>query len=346
MSAECVVCIPARDEEERLPELLTALTRQSIAPLRVVVVANNCTDRTAEVARRFADRDPRLRLRVRELDWPAGLANVGRARGAAMAAGTAWLREEAGDGILVSTDADATPPPHWVAAILDGFRRGAEVVGGEIRIAEEADRPAPDWLTRGREKVASYWSAVRELAHAIDPLPHDPPARHGDHTGASLAVTIAAYEAAGGIPPLAVREDGALVGAVERNGGRVRHPAAVWTEVSPREEGRAEGGMATEMRNWRRLAEAGERHLLPDAGFWHAAFHRRRGLREMFWNGAFDSRSGLPASACEELARRSVNDIAFVAACEAMLPHEVPEMAEIRRATRDLRALMSTNLAA
>lgn len=346
MSAECAICIPARNEEERLPVLLAALARQEVPGLRVVVVANNCHDGTAEAARSFTEREPRLRLRVRELDWPAGLANVGRARGAAMAAGAAWLREEAGDGILVSTDADATPPPHWVEAILDGFQDGAEVVGGEIRIAEEPGRPTPGWLGRAREEVAAYWSAVRDLAHAIDPLPHDPPARHGDHTGASLAITIAAYEAAGGIPPLAIREDVALVQAVERNGGRVRHPAAVWTEVSAREEGRAEGGMATEMRKWRRLAEAGDQHLLPGAGFWHAAFHRRRGLREMFRSGAFHGHGGLPASACEELARRSVNDIAFVAACEAMLPREAPEMAEIGRATRGLRAMMSTNLGA
>jgi hypothetical protein len=304
------------------------------------------TDGTAEVARRFADREPRLRLRVRELDWPTELANVGRARDAAMAAGAAWLREEAGDGILVSTDADATPPPHWMEAIIGGFRDGAEVVGGEIRIAEDAGRPSPDWLRRSREYVTAYWSAVRDLAHAVDPLPHDPPRRHGDHTGASLAVTIAAYEAAGGIPPLPVREDIALVEAVERNGGRVRHPAAVWTEVSAREDGRAAGGMAAEMRKWRCLAEAGEEHLLPGAGFWHEVFHRRRGLREMFRSGIFCSRDGLPASTYESLAARSVNDIAFVAACEAMLPREAPEKAEIGRATRDLRALIFTNLAA
>jgi GT2 family glycosyltransferase len=346
MSAECAICIPARNEEERLPVLLAALARQDVPGLRVVVVANNCNDGTAEAARRFADREPRLRLRVRELDWRPGLANVGRARGAAMAAGAAWLREEAGDGILVSTDADASPPPHWVHAILDGFREGAEVVGGEIRIAEDPGWPAPDWLRCARAEVAAYWSAVRDLAHGMDPLPHDPPARHGDHTGASLAVTIAAYEAAGGIPPLAVREDVALVEAVERNGGRVRHPVAVWTEVSAREDGRAEGGMATEMRKWRCLAEGGKEHLQPGAGFWYAAFNRRRALREMFRRGTFHGWDGLPASACEALARRSVNDIAFVAACEAMVTREEPEMAEIGRATRDLRAMMFTNLAA
>jgi len=346
MSVECVVCIPARNEEERLPALLAALAQQTVSPLRAVVVANNCTDGTAEVARRLASREAGLRLRVRELDWPAGLANVGRARGAAMEAGAAWLREEVGDGILVSTDADATPPPHWIAAILDGFRDGAEVVGGEIRIARETRLPAPEWLRRAREDVAAYWCAVRDLAHAVDPQRHDPPARHGDHTGASLAITMAAYKAAGGIPPLPVREDVALVEAVERNGGRVRHPAAVWTEVSAREDGRAEGGMAAEMRAWRRLAETGEEHLLPGAGFWHAAFHRRRGLREMFRRGAFHGRDGLPASAYESVARRSVNDIAFVAACEAILPRDAPEMVEIGRATRDLRAMMFTNLAA
>lgn len=346
MSLACAVCVPARNEEDRLPHLLEALARQTVAPLRVVLVANNCTDATAEVARRFAAREPRLWLRLRELDWPKDLANVGRARAAAMSEGADWLRAEAGDGILLSTDADAVPPPQWVEATLRGFREGAEVVGGEIRIAEAADAPLPPWLRRARDDVAAYWSAVRDLAHAIDPLPHDPPARHGDHTGGSLAITIAAYEAAGGIPPLAGREDVALVEAVERNGGRVRHPAAVWTEVSAREDGRAEQGMAAEMRRWRVRSEGDEAHLLPGAGFWHEAFHRRRGLREMFRRGTFQSLAGLSATDCRELGRRSVNDIAFVAACEAMLPPQAPDMAEIGQATWDLRGMMFTNLAA
>ncbi|WP_435770832.1 glycosyltransferase family 2 protein [Nocardioides sp. SYSU DS0651] len=45
------VLIPAHNEESRLEATLTSLLRQSSPPDRVVVVADNCTDRTTEIAR-------------------------------------------------------------------------------------------------------------------------------------------------------------------------------------------------------------------------------------------------------------------------------------------------------
>lgn len=45
------VLIPAHNEQASLPHTLTSLREQTLAPLRVLVVADNCTDRTVEVAR-------------------------------------------------------------------------------------------------------------------------------------------------------------------------------------------------------------------------------------------------------------------------------------------------------
>ena len=47
------VLIPAHDEETSLPATLIALREQTRQPERVVVVADNCSDRTAEIAREF-----------------------------------------------------------------------------------------------------------------------------------------------------------------------------------------------------------------------------------------------------------------------------------------------------
>ncbi|QZY51749.1 glycosyltransferase family 2 protein [Leucobacter tenebrionis] len=47
------VLIPAHNEEASLPDTLASLRDQTVAPQRVLVIADNCTDRTAEVARRF-----------------------------------------------------------------------------------------------------------------------------------------------------------------------------------------------------------------------------------------------------------------------------------------------------
>lgn len=45
------VLIPAHNEEASLPLTLRSLTKQTVPPTRVIVVADNCTDRTVEVAR-------------------------------------------------------------------------------------------------------------------------------------------------------------------------------------------------------------------------------------------------------------------------------------------------------
>jgi hypothetical protein len=224
-ASPCAVCVPARNEAAVLPALVAALAGQDVTgPLRVVVAANNCTDGTAALFRALAAREPRLSLRVAEATLPSDLANVGRARGMAMDAGAAWLVEDGVEnGVLIGTDADAVPPPGWLASQLRAISAGADAVGGAIRLLEDPLQPLPAWLTDTRARVARYWSAVRDLAHAIDPLPHDPCPLHGDHTGASLAVTVAAFRAAGGVPPLPSQEDLALVAAIERNGGRLRH---------------------------------------------------------------------------------------------------------------------------
>ena len=341
----CVVCVPARDEAGTLPALIAALGAQEglHRPLRAVILANNCTDGTAAAARDLARRAPSLALRVVEVTLPPDRALVGVARDLALRAGAAWLREEgeATGAVLVTTDADAVPPPRWIAATLAAME-GAEAVGGEIRLAEPPGAPLPPWLREARARVARYWSAVRDLAHRLDPLPHDPPPRHGDHTGASLAVTLAAFEAAGGVPHLRTGEDNALVAAIERQGGRLRHPPEVWTAVSVREDGRAPGGMAEEMRKWRRLAESGEPHLLPDAAFWAGSFARRRALRDAFRAGTparAAAETGAPAGTLDALARDSVNDIAFVSRAEPLLPPLAPDWVDIGAATAGIIAL-------
>ncbi len=49
-----VVLIPAHSEEASIAAMLNALMGQSRVPDRIVVIADNCTDRTEQIARRFA----------------------------------------------------------------------------------------------------------------------------------------------------------------------------------------------------------------------------------------------------------------------------------------------------
>jgi glycosyltransferase involved in cell wall biosynthesis len=78
MPAELTIVIPARNESQSLPKLLTCLNRQDYLPLpdtRVFVADANSTDGTAEIARSFPAKFP---IEV----IPGGLPAVGRNAGA------------------------------------------------------------------------------------------------------------------------------------------------------------------------------------------------------------------------------------------------------------------------
>jgi hypothetical protein len=271
------VCVPARDEEERLPRLLDALARQSVeAPVAVALCLNNCSDGSADAVFAAIDRNAgRLSIEIDIRDFPPDLAHAGSARAAAMAMGVKRLG--AVGGVLIATDADARPPVDWIAANLDAVAAGADIVGG--RLALDDDEAIPLAVTQGRALWDRYWAQVRAIEDEFDPCPWDPPPRHGDHTGGSLALTCEIYRKVGGVPLLASGEDRALVEAAITAGGRLVHPMAVWTRVSARSQGRASGGMAEDMR---RMADTAPAPVLmaPCLRHWRDRALWRRDMRK------------------------------------------------------------------
>lgn len=322
-----VVCIPARNEVERLPHLLRGLAAQDgfsqAAPLRVVVVANNCSDGTVERVQALRDAGAlgRLDLRLIAITLAGAEAHVGTARRRALDAGADWLEADGHpDGALLTTDADARLAPGWVRANLRALQE-AEIVGGRLVIDDEgAAEPA---LAAFHARVERYWSGVRRLEDALDPPPHDPAPRHGDHTGGSLALRASLYRAVGGLPAIPRGEDNALVAAVQRAGGRLRHCPAVSVRVSARTLGRAEGGMATEMERRARAVHEGEAYRLPVAAHWQRIILRRAALRRAYREGAAPAALRALGLDADDLAAldlaRCPNDIAFVERAHARL---------------------------
>ncbi|GJE56857.1 hypothetical protein EKPJFOCH_3367 [Methylobacterium thuringiense] len=281
-----MVCVPARDEVERLPRLIRSLAAQDGFPedagLRVVIAANNCSDGTVEAVRAMiaGGETAALDVRLIETTLAPAEAHVGTARRLALETGADWLDEEGcEDGVLLTTDADAWLPPDWVAANLRALST-AEIVGGRLIIARETELdPAVAGL---HARIERYWQAVRALEDRLDPPVHDPAPRHGDHTGASLALRAALYRAVGGLPALRRGEDNALVGRVQEQGGRLRHCPAVSVHVSDRAHGRAEGGMAVEMIRRLAVAGGGDAYRLPSPAHWCALIQRRAALRRLW----------------------------------------------------------------
>jgi glycosyltransferase involved in cell wall biosynthesis len=139
--AQCEVCVivPVRNEAQTLEATLKALTYQIDLKgkkldwqcYEVILLANNCNDNSAEVARCFARLHPELVLHVIELTLSPAEAYIGRVRQILMDEAYRRLiylgRKQ---GIIASTDGDSQVTPTWIAANIAEIAAGADAVGG------------------------------------------------------------------------------------------------------------------------------------------------------------------------------------------------------------------------
>lgn len=303
-----VVAIPARDEAEHIEACLRALAGQVNAAgapwpadtFEVVVLANNCTDDTARVARTVGAHLG-LALQVLEVEHPPERAHAGGARRAAMDAAADRLeRMGAPGGAVLTTDADSRPRPDWLSLTLRALDEGADAVAGMVdldaREAGEGARPPGGSGLHGPQ--AEYADLLAEISARLDPRPHDPWPNHIWAWGASLAVRADVYRAVGGLPPAPLAEDRAFADVLERGDLRLRRSREVRTWTSPRTRGRAPGGLAD-------LLAASEARPgdLCDAALEPAARAFRRALARARARAVHGERPGFGATWAREEAR-------------------------------------------
>jgi glycosyltransferase involved in cell wall biosynthesis len=254
-SRPVVVAVPARNEEDRIAACIEALDNQVGARAdHVVLLLNNCTDRTAAIARAHSETIS-TKLHVLELELPVEKANAGHARLLALDA----AYKIAGDtGILLTTDADGRVDEDWIEANVAAIAAGAEAVAGWAELDPVDWGSIPLRLHEDDARECVYDALCDELHSRIDPDMIDPWPRHTQASGASIAVTARAYRAAGGIPNIPCGEDRAFLTALRLLDVRIRHAPECRVVVSGRSEGRAVGGMADTIR--RRL-DAPDRYL-------------------------------------------------------------------------------------
>lgn len=124
-----IVLVPAHDEEQTLPTLLRSVDRaEGREAVRVVVVADNCSDRTAEVARRHGAAVLERRDPERSGKGPA----------------LAWALDELGapDAPVVMIDADCEVSPNLFTALAAHAHAGARVAQVEYVVANPEESPA------------------------------------------------------------------------------------------------------------------------------------------------------------------------------------------------------------
>jgi glycosyltransferase involved in cell wall biosynthesis len=224
------VVVPAHNEERLLPACLMALRRAVHAagiPVRVLVVADTCTDQTAAAARACGADVIGIRGR-----------NVGAARAAGMAE---LLRLTAGRDRaaiwLATTDADTVVPPGWLCRQLSYAGRGWDVVLGTVEVAGWDEHPP---------HVPAAFDARYEFGAGPHPHVH----------GANLGIRASAYLAAGGFRPLRTAEDHALLATATEAGCAVVHAGDISVRTSGRRQARAPRGFSHLLRTLAPLPNA------------------------------------------------------------------------------------------
>jgi glycosyltransferase involved in cell wall biosynthesis len=217
------VIVPAHNEQDLLPSCLASVRRAGRAlpgtPVHLVVVADDCQDRTAEVARRGG----------------ASVVTISaRSAGAARAAGAQEILSRTGrldpaNVWLATTDADTLVPACWLRQQARYAGQGWDAIVGTIQVA--------DW--------SGYPSATRSLFRQR--YERDQPAaggasQHRHVHGANLGFRAAAYLRAGGFPALPTAEDHALVAALSAGGSRVLRTRELPVVTSARRDSRAPDG--------------------------------------------------------------------------------------------------------
>ena len=236
------VVVPAHNEEELLPACLAALRQAAGAagvPVRLLVVADACTDATAAVAAAAGAEVIRIGARNVGAARAAGMARLLRRTDGTDPAATGLAPTELAPAELApaelagtwlaTTDADTVVPPGWLRRQLGYAGQGWDVVLGTVTVTDWAGHPP-------------HAPAVFAARYAFGAGPH--PHVHG----ANLGIRASAYLAAGGFRPLRTAEDHALLAAATQAGCQVLQAADIPVETSARRQARAPRGFSHALR--------------------------------------------------------------------------------------------------
>jgi glycosyltransferase involved in cell wall biosynthesis len=225
------VIVPAHDEQDLLPACLASVRRAAQAlrgvPVHLVVVADDCRDRTVRVARRGG----------------AAVVSIdARSAGAARAAGAREVLRRTGpldpaNVWLATTDADTLVPAYWLRQQVRHASQGWDAIVGTIQVADWSGYP-PGTRALFRERYEGV-----EGVKGVEGV-EGGAGQHGHVHGANLGFRASAYLRAGGFPELPTAEDHALVAALTAGGSRVLRTRALPVVTSARRESRAPHGFS------------------------------------------------------------------------------------------------------
>lgn len=225
------IVVPARDERDRIAESLVSILAAvgalaGVCSTQIVVVADRCSDDTAEVAAR------QLRPGDRIVLSSAGCVGEARRIGVEFVRSDGYRPERTW---IAGTDADTVVPIDWLSRQLAHADRGAMATAGRVRLrADGADAHGPDPTIAGIEERfrISYRASAQRRPHIH---------------GANIGVRMDTYLAVGGWRSIATGEDHDLWRRIVGAGSVVVHDGLSIVETSARTRGRAPDGFAADL---------------------------------------------------------------------------------------------------
>jgi hypothetical protein len=209
------VLVPARDEGDRIGRCITAVRTalDAVPDGLVLVLDDDSSDGTAEVVRRAAAADARVRLLTGAPPPPGWL---GKPWACQQLADVALESDARGgsDGVLVFVDADVHLEAQALVAAVQMLREG-----GLVMVCPYPRQEAITWAERLVQPLLQ-WSWLTTLP--LDLAERSPRPSLAAANGQLLVIDATAYAAMGGHRQVRaeVLDDLALLRAVKRTGGR------------------------------------------------------------------------------------------------------------------------------
>ena len=280
------VILPVRNELENLPATLDALRKQCdnsgvqipYDQYEVLLLANNCTDDSAEFARLYKQTYPEFCLHIEDIRLAADVAHIGTVRRLLMdAAYNRFEKLKRPKGIIASTDGDTEVDKNWICNTIEEINKGNDVIGGRILTRPENSIARVYYL-----RDVTYKHLVSKAESILDPVPNDPWPRHYQCFGASFAVTCAIYDLSGRLPVVPFLEDMAFHRALTRIDAKIRFSPLVKVITSTRIQGRVDFGFSIQLKQWGEMNEARDPVLVEPSGALFIKLNARKLLRQ-FW---------------------------------------------------------------
>jgi hypothetical protein len=285
-SLKLTVILPVRNEEDNLVRTLDALNYQfdnqgvrfNPEDYEVLLLANNCNDRSVEIALDYQRQNTDFQLHIEDIYLPADIAHIGTVRRLLMdAAYDRFANIGRHDGVIASTDSDSEVDKLWVYQTLQEINKGNDVVGGRI-----FTRPVHSISRLYYLRDITYKHLVSKLEDMLDPVANDRWPRHFQCFGASFAVTCGMYDRCGRLPVVPFLEDMAFHRSLIRVDAKIRLSPFVQVFTSDRIDGRVDFGLSIQLKQWGEMKACHDPIMVEPAYSLIIKLKARRMLRDIW----------------------------------------------------------------